>query len=245
MTLRALIFDVDGTLAETEEAHRAAFNLTFEKWGLGWHWSRDAYRDLLKTTGGKERMRAFQATLPETARRLNAEEIARLHAEKTAAYGAILASGGLKPRPGVTDLIARARAAGLRIAVATTTNLPNVEALARCCWNRPAADIFDEIAAGDMVRAKKPAPDLFLLALEKLRLPAAACIAFEDSRNGLISARDAGLRVLVTPSAYTAQEDFGEADWLTPSLEPAHLPEPLRFPERASPAGTPPPRPGA
>ncbi len=229
MPLKALIFDVDGTLAETEEAHRAAFNLTFEKWGLGWHWSRDAYRGLLKTTGGKERMRAFQNSLPHEARRLNTDELARLHAEKTAAYGAILASGGLRLRPGVGELIANARAAGLKIAVATTTNAPNVQALARCCWNRPAREVFDEIAAGDMVPAKKPAPDLFLLALEKLGLPADACIAFEDSRNGLVSARGAGLRVLVTPSAYTDDEDFSEADWIAPSLDPQHLPEPLRF----------------
>ncbi len=229
MTLKALIFDVDGTLAETEEAHRTAFNLTFEKWGLGWHWTRDAYRDLLRTTGGKERMRAFQDSLPPDARRLDADDLARLHAEKTAAYGAILASGGLRLRPGVGELIAAARAAGLKIAIATTTNAPNVEALARCCWNSPASEIFDEIAAGDMVPAKKPAPDLFLLALEKLGLPASACIAFEDSRNGLVSARGAGLRVLVTPSAYTEGEDFSEADWIAPSLEPRHLPDPLRF----------------
>ncbi len=229
MPLKALIFDVDGTLAETEEAHRAAFNRTFEKWGLGWHWSRDLYRDLLKTTGGKERIAAFQATLPETARRLGAEEIARLHAEKTAAYGAILAAGELSLRPGVADLIARARAAGLKIAVATTTNLPNVEALTRCCWGRPATGIFDEIAAGDMVAAKKPAPDVFELALRKLGLPADACLAFEDSRNGVLSARGAGLRVVVTPSAYTDADDFDGADLVIPSLESVHLPPELRF----------------
>ncbi len=229
MTLRALIFDVDGTLAETEEAHRAAFNQTFEAWGLGWHWSRDDYRQLLKTTGGKERMRAHQATLPETARRLDDDEIARLHKEKTAAYGAILASGGLQLRRGVAELMDAARAAGLKLAVATTTNTPNVEALCQCCWHKPAHEVFDEIAAGDMVPAKKPAPDVFLLALTKLGLPATDCIAFEDSRNGVLSALAANLPVVVTPSAYTDTDDFSDGNWVIQSLERANLPDVLLF----------------
>ena len=226
--LRALIFDVDGTLAETEEAHRAAFNETFRAWGLGWHWSRADYRRLLKTTGGKERIAAFQRELPQSER-LDAPAIARLHREKTARYGEILASGKLALRPGVADLIAAARAAGLKIAVATTTNLPNVEALARCCWNAPAESVFDVIAAGDMVAAKKPAPDVFVLALEKLALPPEACLAFEDSRNGLLSALGAGLDVVVTPSAYTDDDDFTGAGWVIESLERPNLPEALRF----------------
>ena len=236
MTLKALVFDVDGTLAETEEAHRAAFNGRFARWGLPWHWSRSDYRQLLKTTGGKERIRAYQAGLPAPARRLDDDEIAQLHKEKTADYGAILAAGGLALRPGVAELIAAARANGLKLAVATTTNTPNVEALCQCCWGKPATEVFDVIAAGDMVSAKKPAPDVFLLALEKLSLPASACIAFEDSRNGVLSARGAGLRVLVTPSAYTDTDDFGEADWVVASLRRADLPGPLRSALPAAPA---------
>ena len=228
MTLKALIFDVDGTLAETEEAHRAAFNQTFEKWGLGWHWTEDDYRQLLKTTGGKERMRAHQQTLPNSARRLSDEDIAKLHIEKTAAYGAILASGQLQLRPGVADLITKARARGLKVAVATTTNTPNVEALCQCCWGKPALEVFDHVAAGDMVKQKKPAPDVFLLALEQLGLPADDCIAFEDSRNGVLSAKGAGLRTLVTPSAYTDQDNFDDADWVIATLEAENLPSELR-----------------
>ena len=228
MTLSALIFDVDGTLAETEEAHRAAFNESFADWGLGWHWTREDYKRLLKTTGGKERMRAWQKDLPEGAPRLSDDQIARLHSEKTARYGAILARGGLSLRPGVAELIAAARDAGLKLAVATTTNLPNVEALSQCCWGRAAEEVFDVIAAGDMVAAKKPAPDVFLLALDKLGLPADHCLAFEDSVNGLKSARGAGLRVVMTASAYTGDEDHSAADWSLPSLEARHLPELLR-----------------
>ncbi len=227
MSLRALIFDVDGTLAETEEAHRAAFNSTFKAWGLDWNWPVDDYRTLLKTTGGKERMRAHQATLPVGERRLTDDEIAKLHVEKTAAYGAVLASGQLELRPGVADLIIAARKRGLKIAVATTTNAPNVEALCQCCWGKPALEVFDHVAAGDMVKQKKPAPDVFLLALEQLGLPADACIAFEDSRNGVLSALGADLPVLVTPSAYTDTDDFSNANWLIPTLEVKNLPSEL------------------
>ncbi|HGG04137.1 MAG TPA: HAD family hydrolase [Aliiroseovarius sp.] len=218
MQLKALIFDVDGTLAETEEAHRAAFNTVFERHGLGWHWSMAEYRILLKTTGGKERMRAHQATLPAGEPRLSDADIADLHREKTAIYGDILAAGGLALRPGVDDLIRAGRDAGLKIAVATTTNTPNVEALAQCCWGRPADQIFDVIAAGDQVKAKKPAPDVFLLALERLGLPPEACIGFEDSLNGVQSAKGADLRVVVTPSIYTDDQDFSSAEWVVPDL---------------------------
>lgn len=218
MNLRALIFDVDGTLAETEEAHRDAFNRTFEANGLGWHWTMADYRWLLKTTGGKERMRAWQERLPAGERRLTDDEIATLHKEKTAIYGEILAAGELTLRPGVQALIEQAREAGLMLAVATTTNLPNVAALTRCCWNTEPDAIFDVVAAGDQVKAKKPAPDVFELALERLQLGPGACVAFEDSLNGVHSAKGAGLAVLVTPSIYTDDQDFSTADLVRDSL---------------------------
>lgn len=222
--IKALIFDVDGTLAETEEAHRAAFNTTFQAWGLDWNWRRKDYAWLLKTTGGKERMRRFQQDLPDGARHLTDAEIAALHKDKTQTYADILARGELTLRPGVAALIAAARAAGVRLAVATTTNTPNVEALAQCCWGKPATEVFEVIAAGDMVQAKKPAPDVFDLARQRLGLPPDQCLAFEDSRNGVLSARGAGLRVVVTPSAYTAGDDFSSADWVTPDLTMDNLP---------------------
>lgn len=206
MTLAALIFDVDGTLAETEEAHRQAFNDAFEAAGWGWHWSRDDYRILLRTTGGKERMIRHRDDIG--ARAPSDAEIATLHKDKTARYGEIIASGALPLRPGVARVVDEARAAGLRLAVATTTNRPNVEALSLAAWGRPAGEVFDVIAAGDEVSAKKPAPDVFELALERLGLAGEVCLAFEDSRNGLRSAMGAGIATIVTPSAYTEGEDF-------------------------------------
>lgn len=215
--LKALIFDVDGTLAETEEAHRLAFNETFTAIGLDWSWDKELYRALLKTTGGKERMAAYQVMLGTLE--LSPGEIAEIHVQKTAKYAELLALGKLELRPGVADTVQKARDAGLKLAIATTTNTPNVEALCQCCWSRPAAEVFDHIAAGDMVQQKKPAPDVFLLALEQLGLPAENCIAFEDSRNGILSAKAAGLRVLTTPSWYTSGDDLSASDWIFDSLQ--------------------------
>ncbi|ADZ69412.1 HAD-IA family hydrolase [Polymorphum gilvum] len=210
MALRALIFDVDGTLSETEEVHRRAFNEAFAAAGLDWHWDAALYGRLLKVTGGKERIAAF--VRDHLGQAPDPERIAVLHAAKTARYGALVAQGGLTLRPGIAALIADARAAGLRLAVATTTSGPNVESLCRSCFGAPMAEVFDAIAAGDEVAAKKPAPDVYRLALDRLGLAAQDCVALEDSRNGLLSARAAGLRCLVSPSRYTAGEDFAEAD---------------------------------
>ena len=141
-----------------------------------------------------------------------------------------MVEGGRVPlRPGVAGLIGRAALSGVRIAIATTTSRANVEALVRAAWGRPAGEVFEVIAAGDEVDAKKPAPDVYLLALERLAMRPGAAIALEDSRNGLASAKAAGLRVAVTPSVYTAGEDFSDADWLLPSLLPNGLPRDLRF----------------
>ncbi len=209
MIPRALIFDVDGTLAETEEAHRHAFNDSFGAFGLTWHWDRDLYRVLLKTTGGKERMREYAANHLH----IDPAEIpvVEIHKHKTARYGELIAKGNVPLRPGIAELLVDAARQGLRLAIATTTNLPNVDRLIRATTGHPAADMFEVIAAGDMVGAKKPAPDVYNLALEGLGLLPSDCLAIEDSRNGLKAARAAGIPCLVCPSAYTDQDDFSAA----------------------------------
>ena len=226
--LAALIFDVDGTLAETEELHRRAYNETFAAAGLGWHWSRDDYHWLHRTTGGKERMRHYRDSRGDNAP--SVAEIAAIYARKTLRYGDLVAGGGLTLRPGVRELVAAARAAGLRLGVATTTGNPNVDALCLACWGQPAAEIFDAVVAGDDVPNKKPAPDAYLRVLELLGVPAEAAIAFEDSRNGLVSALGAGLRVVVTPSIYTGGEDFTGAACVLPDLTAEALPGSLGLP---------------
>ncbi len=211
MVIKAIIFDVDGTLAETEEVHRQAFNETFAENGLDWHWDIPMYAELLKTTGGKERMAAYQNAHLPAEQHLEEGRIAELHKLKTARYGELVASGTLSLRKGIRELIEDARENGVRVAVATTTNRPNVDRLSEACFHRPAGEVFEVIAAGDEVRAKKPAPDVFELALRRLDLPPHECVGLEDSRNGLLSCTGAGVPCIVSPGHYTLGSDFSEA----------------------------------
>ncbi|MCI4664596.1 MAG: HAD-IA family hydrolase [Neomegalonema sp.] len=207
---RALIFDVDGTLAETEELHRRAFNEAFEAAGLDWRWGSELYQALLRTTGGKERIALYvQEHLRETR---PFEWIAQLHRDKTARYARLMAEGALDLRPGVRELLADSRRSGFDIAIATTTSRPNVDALCLACFGRDAADVFDVIAAGDEVAAKKPAPDVYELALKRLMLPPAACVALEDSRNGVLAAKAAGLPCIAVRAMYSQNDDLSAAD---------------------------------
>ena len=213
-TLQALIFDVDGTLAETErDGHRPAFNAAFAEHGLNWDWDEVLYGRLLDITGGKERIRHYAGHFdPATAARPDFDDLVkRLHAAKTAHYVRRVEQGRLPLRPGIARLIDEARAAGLRLAIATTTSPENVDALLRATLGEAAPGWFAVIGAGDIVPAKKPAPDIYRWVLERLCLPAAACLAIEDSENGLKSASTAGLRCLVTVNDYTRDQDFSDA----------------------------------
>lgn len=220
MSIEALIFDVDGTLADTEEAHRRAFNRAFERCALGWDWSRAEYRELLAITGGKERLSHYTGTLglgaPQRARLL--ARVAEIHAEKTRAYTAIVEAGEIALRPGVQRLLDEARGAGLRLAIASTTTAVNIDALLQATLGDGGLDLFDVIACGDQVRAKKPAPDIYELALQTLGVPAECAIALEDSANGLRAATAAGIWTLVTPTFWTAGSDFDAAGMVLPSL---------------------------
>ena len=209
MSLKAIIFDVDGTLSETEEAHRRAFNEAFNEFGLPWFWSEDLYRELLNTTGGKERMaRYVQDHLHTPA---DDEKIADIHRRKTAIYGKLIDQGAAALRPGIAELIVDAKTRGVRLAVATTTSRPNVDRLCEACFGRPPEQVFEVIAAGDEVASKKPAPDVFELALSRLALKPEECVGLEDSRNGLLSCLGAGIACIVSPGLYTLGAGFAGA----------------------------------
>ena len=215
--LKALIFDVDGTLAETErDGHRPAFNQAFADARLDWNWSEEQYGELLEVSGGKERMRAFvQQTqpnfvLPEKFTDL-AEFIKHLHANKTNYYKQFAKEGKIPLRPGVERLLNEAREKGVRLAIATTTTPANVQALLENTLGPDSLDWFEVTAAGDMVPKKKPAPDIFEYALEHLKLPPENCLAFEDTNNGLLSATQTGLKTVVTVNDYTKDQDFSKA----------------------------------
>ena len=213
-SLKAVIFDVDGTLAETErDGHLVAFNCAFEEHGLSWRWSPELYGELLKVTGGKERMAHFVARhRPPLPSGVALEAlITALHASKTAHFVRLVDEGTMPLRPGVRRLINECRAVGMTMAIATTTTLANVEALIGSSLGPDAESWFQVIAAGDIVKKKKPAPDIFLWALEQLQLQPSECIAIEDSQNGLQASLAAGLPTLITVSFYTQQEQFAGA----------------------------------
>ncbi len=204
--LQALVWDVDGTLAETEDSgHRAAFNQAFAEAGLAWHWDQALYRRLLATTGGKERLLAWWQQVDPAAAAASgaAARIAALHARKTAIHTRLVTHGAVALRPGVARLLAEARANGLVLAIATTTTADNVLALLRATLGEASVGWFACIGAGDVVPHKKPAPDIYHWVLQRLGLAADQCLALEDSAPGAAAAVAAGLPTVVTRSQYT------------------------------------------
>lgn len=224
--LSALLFDVDGTLSNTErDGHRVAFNRAFADAGLDWEWGVELYGKLLAVTGGKERIRHY---LDQYHRRFEPPQdldgfIRGLHEAKTAHYTGLLAAGGIPLRPGVERLLRQAREAGLRLAIATTTTPVNVTTLLESTLGRDAIGWFDVIAAGDVVAAKKPAPDIYHYALDAMALAPEPCLAFEDSANGLRSSLGAGLTTVITVNEYTREHDFAGAALVVDQFgEPDH-----------------------
>ncbi len=209
--LKAIIFDVDGTIAETErDGHRLAFNLAFREAGLDWEWSIAVYGELLRVAGGKERIRFYiECYCPNFQVESNLEQfIAKLHQRKTDFYRSLLALGKIPLRPGVRRLIKEAQQAGIRLAIATTSALPNAMALLE---NTLEPSWFEIIGAGDIVPRKKPAPDIYLYVLTQLGLSPDECLAIEDSEQGLKAATQAGLKTIITVNDYTHQQTFTDA----------------------------------
>ena len=235
--LQALLFDVDGTLADTEgQGHRVAFNRAFREAGLDWDWDEPLYRELLAVTGGKERMRHYiERYRPDFTPPTGDLDpfLAELHRRKNAHYADLLAQGEVPLRPGIERLLREAREAGMRLAIATTTSPENVTHLLENTLGAEAVDWFEIIGAGDVVPAKKPAPDIYHYVLERLGLLPEATLALEDSANGVRAAVGAGVPTLVTANDFTLDDDFSGALAVVDQLG-----EPGR-PARRLPEGTP------
>ncbi|MEE9304287.1 MAG: HAD-IA family hydrolase [Thiotrichaceae bacterium] len=209
--LKALLFDVDGTLADTEaDGHRVAFNKAFVEAGLDWNWTVEVYGQLLTVTGGKERIKYY---INDFLDNFNpgqdlTEFAANLHQRKTHFYLEMLQQGEIPLRTGVERLLREVRDAGLRMGIATTTTPANVTYLLTSTLGKESLDWFEVIAAGDIVPAKKPAPDIFEYAMQKMGITAEETLAFEDSANGFLSSTGAGLKTLITVNGYTKDDNF-------------------------------------
>lgn len=238
--LRALIFDVDGTLADTESVHRAAFNQSFAEFGLDWHWDEALYTELLDISGGKERLLHYWKTTQPALRELEAmavqDTVNRLHELKTAAYESAVNDGAVSLRPGVLKLMDEALTQGVQLAIATTTSPVNITALLRRAVGLDWRLNFTAIGDASTAPIKKPHPQVYLQMLAALKLKPAQCLAFEDSNNGLRSATAAGLATLITPTRYTAHHDFTGAMRVVPDLSEVTLDQLRRWHAESQPA---------
>ncbi|MEY4748012.1 MAG: CbbY, protein of unknown function linked to the Calvin-Benson-Bassham cycle, HAD-like hydrolase [Pseudomonadota bacterium] len=220
--VQALLWDVDGTMAETErDGHRVAFNESFEALGLPWRWDEDGYGDWLRITGGLERVSHFIAH-QQDAPALADERAAlarRIHQVKNERYARRVEDGVIPLRPGVKELMAEARAAGLRLAITSSTSRSNLDALMRAHFGPRWAGDFAAVVCREDVDVRKPEPDTYRLALQRLALPALACVAIEDSPGGAAAARAADVPVIVTRSHYFAQAPIEGAIAIGPGLD--------------------------
>lgn len=223
--MRALIWDCDGVLADTERwGHLPAFNQMFAEVGAPIVWSEETYGRLLSVGGGKERLRSFLT--PGTRRELglpaDVHDCERLitewHRRKTEIYVSAVRSGKLPIRPGVSRLVREAAEAGCALAVASTSAEASVRAILERVQAEAGGVRFAEVVAGDVVAKKKPAPDVYLLTLETMGLRAHDAMVIEDSGNGVAAARGAGIECVVTVSSYTARDDFAGAAAVLSSL---------------------------
>jgi len=218
--MKALLFDCDGVIVDTErDGHRIAFNLAFEKDGVPAVWDEGLYGELLRVAGGKERMKHFFDDHGWPERLTDRDEsIRRLHLLKTDLFMKIIAGGGLPLRPGVARLVDEALEADIPVGVCSTSNERAVNLVVNRMLGAERKSQMAFILAGDVVSRKKPDPEIYNLAAERLSLTPEACLVVEDSRNGLLSAKRAGMKCLVTKSTYTGHEDFSEADHVVDEL---------------------------
>lgn len=224
--LKGIIFDMDGTLADTEEIHRQAFNLAFEEFGLDSCWDPGEYKRLLSVSGGKERIRSYLINDRQTS--LSRPEIIRLstriHRRKSEYYRELLGTSHIQLRPGVERLIQTATAEGIRLGIATSSSRSNVEALLLNTLGENALELFASIVTSEMVAEKKPSPAVYQYVLAELGLNPQNCVALEDTRNGNLAALQAGIKTIITTHAFTLDDDFSGASLVIDQLGSAEHP---------------------
>lgn len=208
--LQAIIFDVDGTLADTEEVHRLAFNYVFAEFGLDWDWTPELYEELLAISGGRERITAYSR---ELRRRFASDAefddfVRTVHRAKTRKYAAMLTEGEVPLRPGIRRLIDEARDAGLTLAIATSSALTNAETLLDNNLPPGWRDWFSAIETCDSIADKKPSPAVYDAVLARLDIELENIVALEDTRNGMLAATAAGVTTIVTTHRFTRGHDF-------------------------------------
>ena len=218
--LKAVIFDQDGVLADTErDGHRVAFNRTFQECDLNIEWDVQTYGKLLKVGGGKERMRHYIAREGLDAQFSDLDDlIKKLHKRKTEIFMELIETGQISLRPGIKRLIQEVHDANLKLAVCSTSNERAVNTLVHTLLGEEIYGWFDHILAGDIVKHKKPNPEIYNVASSKLGVDSAECIVIEDNRNGLMAATGAGMKCLVTVNDYTKDEDYSEAELVVSCL---------------------------
>ena len=218
--MKAIIFDCDGVLVDTErDGHRVGFNRAFKRFGIDAEWDVPLYGRLLQVAGGKERMRAYfdEFGWPEGRSESRDELILALHKAKTEITAGLVAEGALPLRPGIARIVDAALNAGIKLGVCTTSNPRFIDAVLDLLGAERKQE-FAFVHAGDCVARKKPDPEIYELAKRSLKLPVEECVVIEDSRNGLLAAKGAGLPCLITTSTYTVDEDFREADRVVSEL---------------------------
>jgi HAD superfamily hydrolase (TIGR01509 family) len=218
--MQALIFDCDGVLVDTErDGHRVSFNEAFAELGIDAHWTVERYGELLLTAGGKERMRRHFDETGWPAGHLDRDGlIARIHKLKTDIFMRLIREGSLPLRPGIARIVDEAIASGIVLAVCSTSNEKAVQAVVDVMLGAERSEKIT-VFAGDVVAAKKPAPDIYNLAAQTLGLTPENCVVIEDSNNGLRAAKAAGMKCVVTVSSYTGGEDFSLADRIVGDLD--------------------------
>lgn len=210
MKLKGVIFDVDGTIADTEEIHRQAFNQAFKEFNINWHWSVEDYHQILFISGGKERFKKFLYEDKELKSKIENPEkfIQELHKRKSQLYRSILENDDIQLRPGVIRLINEARDKEIKLGVATSSSMANLTTLFNKTLDIEPSELFDSIVTSDTVQDKKPSPAVYQCVLAGLGLSADVCIAIEDTQNGNLAALAAGLKTVITTHTYTTDNDF-------------------------------------